>query len=56
MNFRLKRFIETTSPMIIGYGLVIASVTLLLGIWYGLVGIIIFSIVDVVVITEKDVQ
>ena len=48
MNKRFKRFIETTLPMIVGFGLVQVIVTHYVGIEIGIIGIIIFAIVDVV--------
>ncbi|KKL17992.1 hypothetical protein LCGC14_2480010 [marine sediment metagenome] len=54
MNFRLKRFIETTLPMVVGYGMVITAITTLWGIHIGLLGIILFSIVDIVMLSPRD--
>ena len=55
MNFRLRRFIETTLPMIIGFGLSVVVVTKLFGFGWGIICIIIFSIVDITMTTRTDV-
>ena len=54
MDKRLKRFLETTLPMIIGYGLVLIISTAVLGIGWGLLGILIFSVIDVLMIEEVE--
>ena len=53
MNIKLKRFIETTIPMVIGYGLVVLIVTYNIGLWLGFVAIGTFVIVDVIMTKRK---
>ncbi len=50
MNKRLKRFVETTVPMVIGYGLVIVVATGYVGIHWGILGIVIFASIDVIMV------
>ena len=47
MNKRQKRFMETTLPMVISYGLVVISITALFGFWWGILGIMLFTAIDV---------
>ena len=54
MNFRLRRFLETTSPMIIGYGIVIALTTKYFGINIAITSILIFSMVDIVMLKKGE--
>ena len=54
MNYRLRRFIETTLPMVILYGITIVVSTKLLGPNYGLLGVLVFTILDVILTKKKD--
>lgn len=54
MNKRLKRFLETTLPLITGYGLITIALTLTFGWIGGLMSVLIFSVVDVVFINEEN--
>ena len=54
MNCKLKRFIETTIPLIIMYGLVVLITTFYLGLRWGFLAIALFAIVDVVTIKDID--
>jgi len=56
MNFRLRRFIETTFPMIIAYGLTLVIITNVFGFKWGLVVIGMYSIVDVVMLRKGEVK
>lgn len=55
MNYRKKRFIETTIPIVIGYGLIVL-VTTLLDVRYGLMAILIFAVIDPVMSRDKKKQ
>lgn len=48
MNKRMKRFLETTLPIVILYGLVLVAVTHYVGKEMGIIGVITFAIVDLV--------
>ena len=48
MNYKLKRFIETTIPLIILYGLTVLILTYKLGLGWGFLAIGVFTIVDVI--------
>ena len=48
MKERLKRFIETTIPMFILYGLTVLILTYKIGFEWGLMAIGIFAIIDVI--------
>ena len=50
MNKHLKRFIETTLPMVIGYGLVVSVTTHFVGFYWSLIAIIIFAIIDAMMV------
>ncbi len=50
---KYQRFIETTLPMIVGYGMAVVSVTALFGFGWGILGMIIFAIVDVALHKEN---
>ena len=52
MNKHQRRFIETTLPMVIGYGMVVVSVTDLFGFGYGIVVIMLFTAIDVIMIKD----
>ena len=52
-NHRVRRFIETTLPMIIVFGLTIVSVTALFGYIFGFIGIVVFSIVTLPITSKK---
>ena len=54
MNKHQKRFIETTLPMVIGYGLVVISLTALFGFGWGILGIMVFTAIDVMMVRESD--
>ena len=56
MNPKLRRLIETTIPMVIGYGLAVSSITALMGFRWGFVGIIVFAIVDVLMIRTQEMH
>lgn len=47
MNIGLKRFIESTLPSKVIYGLVLIFLTYFLGWKYGLLMVIVYSIVDI---------
>lgn len=53
MNYRLKRFTETTIPLIIGFGLVTVAATGLYGYVGGLLSIVFFAMVDVVMLKKQ---
>ena len=48
MKHKLKRFIETTFPVFILYGLAVLILTYKIGFKWGLLAIIIFSIIDII--------
>lgn len=54
MNYKLRRFFETTLPMILLFGLLIVFVTNYLGIGIGIIGVIVYTITDVLMTTKKD--
>lgn len=53
MNFRTKRFIETTLPMIILFGIMVCAATWV-NIWFGLIAILLFAGVDVIMLRKKE--
>ena len=56
MNPKLKRFIETTIPMIICQGVVVALIANLFGFNAALVPILIYSIVDVLMTKSQEIH
>ncbi len=54
MNKYQRRFIETTLPMVIGYGMAVVSITALFGFGYGIFGIMLFTAIDVIMVKDKD--
>ncbi len=56
INPKLKRFIETTIPMVIGYGLVVWVTTYYVGLFWGLMSIVVFAIVDVLTPRPEEIQ
>lgn len=55
MNHRLKRFVETTFPLIVLYGLTVLILTYKIGIEWGFLVIGTFTIVDIVM-QRKEVK
>jgi len=53
MNYKLKRFIETTIPVVILYGLVVLILTYNIGIEWGFLAIGVFAIVDIILCREE---
>ncbi len=47
MHNKLLRFFETTLPMVIGFGTVVVTIAILEGFWWGIAGVMLFAIVDV---------
>ena len=55
INPKIKRLIETTLPMVIGYGLVVLVATYFGDLIFGLIAIIIFSIIDVLMTRSQEI-
>lgn len=54
MNFRLKRFLETTLPIIVLHGFVVAIITSVFGLYVGILPIVIYAIVDITMLSPRD--
>ena len=55
MNYKLRRFIETTLPMITLFGIVVVLMTKFVGVIFGLWAVTIFTIIDVVMTKRRDI-
>lgn len=48
MTKRFQRFIESTLPNIIGFGMVTVALTSLFGLLWGVISVVVFAIVDII--------
>ena len=53
IHYKIKRLIETTLPIIVMFGLVVAFVTKYIGLWMGLIAIFLFAFWDVMFTTKE---